>query len=114
MAYHYRGAPCAGDNKSLSTVCSFVTQHDATDTVSQDLRERAIGMLTAGMSTRTVAREFKVNFSTISHLKHCFRAFGSTLNRPPKRFTDVNVVGLGYGQAKAMENEHNCILSITI
>jgi hypothetical protein len=34
--------------------------------MSQVLRERAIGMLTAGISTRTVAREFNFNFSTIS------------------------------------------------
>jgi hypothetical protein len=33
------------------------------------LRECAIDILTAGMSTRAVAREFNVNFSTISHLK---------------------------------------------
>ncbi len=37
--------------------------------MSQVLRERAIGMLTAGMSTRAVARELNVNFSTISRLK---------------------------------------------
>ena len=36
--------------------------------MSQVLRELAIGMLTAGMSTRTVAREFNVNFSIISRL----------------------------------------------
>ena len=37
--------------------------------MSQVLRECAIGMLTAEMSTRAVAREFNVNFSTIS----CFQ-----------------------------------------
>ncbi len=31
--------------------------------MSQVLRERAIGMLTAGMSTRAVAGEFNVHFS---------------------------------------------------
>jgi hypothetical protein len=36
------------------------------------LGECAIGMLTAGMSTRTVAKELNVHFSTIGHLKHCF------------------------------------------
>ncbi len=46
------------------------------------LRERAIGMLTAGMSIRTVACELNVHFSTISHLQRCFREFGSTSNRP--------------------------------
>ena len=36
--------------KDHSKKCSFVTQHYATDVFF--LRERAIGMLTAGMSTR--------------------------------------------------------------
>ncbi len=51
----------------------------------QVLRERAIGMLTAGMSTRTVARELNVQFSTISRLQRHFREFGSTSNRPHNR-----------------------------
>ncbi len=50
--------------------------------MSQVLRERAIGMLTAGMSTRAVAHELNVNFSTISHLQRLFREFGNTSNRP--------------------------------
>ncbi len=53
--------------------------------MSQVLRERAIGMLTAGMSTRAVARELNVHFSTISLLQRRFREFGSTSNRPLKR-----------------------------
>ncbi len=53
--------------------------------MSQVLRERAIGMLTAGMSTRAVARELNVHFSTISHLQMRFREFGSTSNRPLNR-----------------------------
>ncbi len=53
--------------------------------MSQVLRERAIGMLTAGMSTRAVARELNVHFSTISHLQRHFREFGSTSNRPHNR-----------------------------
>jgi hypothetical protein len=32
--------------------------------MSQVLREPAIGMLTAGMCTRVVARELNINFST--------------------------------------------------
>ena len=32
--------------------------------MSQVLRERTMGMLTAGMSTRAVARELNVHFST--------------------------------------------------
>ncbi len=46
--------------------------------LSQVLRELAIGMLTAGMSTRAVALELNVHFSTISRLQMCFREFGST------------------------------------
>ncbi len=53
--------------------------------MSQVLRGRAIGMLTAGMSTRAVARELNVHFSTISRLQRCFREFGSTSNRPHNR-----------------------------
>uniref|UniRef100_A0A9J7ZXT0 Transposase Tc1-like domain-containing protein n=1 Tax=Cyprinus carpio carpio TaxID=630221 RepID=A0A9J7ZXT0_CYPCA len=49
------------------------------------LRERAIGMLIAGMSTGAVACEFNVQFSTISHLQRCFREFSSTSNRPHNR-----------------------------
>ncbi len=48
-------------------------------------RERAIGMLTAGMSTRAVACELNVHFSTISRLQRRFREFGSTSNRPHNR-----------------------------
>ncbi len=53
--------------------------------MSQVLRERVIGMLTAGMSTRAVARELNVHFSTISRLQRRFREFGSTSNRPHNR-----------------------------
>ncbi len=49
--------------------------------MSQVLMERAIGMLTAGMSARAVARELNVHFATISHLQRRFREFGSTSNR---------------------------------
>ncbi len=50
--------------------------------MSKILRERAIGMLTTEMFTRTVAREWNVHFSTIHHLQRHFREFGSTSNRP--------------------------------
>ncbi|ROL45619.1 Transposable element Tcb2 transposase [Anabarilius grahami] len=53
--------------------------------MSQVLRERAIGMLTAGMSTRAVACELNVHFSTMSRLQRCFREFGSISNRPHNR-----------------------------
>ncbi len=48
----------------------------------QFLRERAIGMLTAGMSTFIPLNR---NFSTISHLQRFFREFGSASNRPHNR-----------------------------
>ncbi len=50
--------------------------------MSQVLRECAIGMLTIGMSTRAVAHELNVLFSTISRLQRHFREFGSTSNQP--------------------------------
>ncbi len=53
--------------------------------MSQVLKEHAISMLTAGMSTRAVARELNVHFSTISRLQRCFKEFGSTSNRPHNR-----------------------------
>ncbi len=53
--------------------------------MSQVLREHANGMLTAGMSTRAIARELNVHFSTISRLQRHFREFGSTSNRPHNR-----------------------------
>ncbi len=52
---------------------------------SQVFRERAIGMLTAGMSTRAVARELNVHLSTISCLQRHFREFGSSSNWPHNR-----------------------------
>uniref|UniRef100_A0A3B3HNF9 Tc1-like transposase DDE domain-containing protein n=1 Tax=Oryzias latipes TaxID=8090 RepID=A0A3B3HNF9_ORYLA len=51
----------------------------------QVLRERAIGMLIAGMSTRALARELNVHSSTVSLLQRRFREFGSTPNRPHNR-----------------------------
>ncbi len=53
--------------------------------MSQVLRERAIGTLTAGMSTRAVSRELNVNFSTICRLQRHYREFGSTCNWPHNR-----------------------------
>ncbi len=50
--------------------------------MSQVLRERAVGMLTSGMSTWDVARELNVNFSAISHFQRRLREFGSTSNQP--------------------------------
>ncbi len=61
----------------------------------QVLRERAIGMLTAGMSTRAVARELNVHFSAISHLQRRFREFGSTSNRPHYRRPRVTTPAQG-------------------
>ncbi len=53
--------------------------------MSQVLRNHAIGMLTAGMSSRAVAHELNVHFSAILCLQRHFREFGSTSNRPHKR-----------------------------
>ena len=80
-----------------SKMCSFVPR--------RKLRERAIGMLTARISTRTVPRQLNVHFSTISQLQPHFKEFGSTSNRPhnrrprvwrrvDERFADVNVVNI--------------------
>ena len=76
-----------------------VLSHNTMPQMSQVLRERAIGILTAGMSTRDVARELNVYLSTISHLQCHFREFGSTSNwlhnsrpRVGERLADVNVV----------------------
>ncbi len=65
--------------KGHPKMCSFITQHNITDVENF---ERAIGMLTTEMFTRTVAREWNVHFSTIRHLQRHFREFGSTSNRP--------------------------------
>jgi hypothetical protein len=62
---HYTGAPCAGGTLKGHTKC-YVLTHNTMPQMSQVLREHAIGMLNARMSTRAVAREWKVNFSTIS------------------------------------------------
>ncbi len=59
-----------------------ILSHSTMPQMSQVLRERAIGMLTAGMSTRAVARVLNVHFSTISRLQRRFREFGSTSNQP--------------------------------
>ena len=69
-----------GTIKGHSKMCSL--PHNTMPQMSQVLKECAIGMLTAGMSTRAVARSFYVNFSTINHLQSHFRELGSTSNRP--------------------------------
>ena len=66
--------------KAALKMFSFVTQHNATD--AEVLRECAIGMLTAGMSTRAVAYELNGYFSNIGHLLRRFTQFGSTSNQP--------------------------------
>ncbi len=71
--------------------------------ILQVLRERAIGMLTPGMSTRAVARELNVHFSTINRLQRCFREFGSVVDRVAHGGGGVMVwAGVCY--------EHRCIL----
>ncbi len=68
-----------------ATLKCAVLSHSTMPQISQVLRERAIGMLTAGMSTRSVACEFDVHFSTISRLQRRFREFGRTSNHPHNR-----------------------------
>ena len=93
-----------GTIKGHSKMCSFVTQHIATDVTRK--------------FTGAVGREFNINFSTIScPSQHCFREFGSTSNRPHnrrphlrhcvgERFADVNLVKMvppcrwGYGMGR--------------
>ena len=55
-----------------STLKCAVLSHNTHPQMCQVLRAHAIGMLTAGMSTRAVARELNVIFSTLSNLQHCF------------------------------------------
>ena len=45
-------------------------------------RERAIGMLTAGMSAREVARHFQRHESTISRLLNRFQQTGNVADQP--------------------------------
>ena len=45
-------------------------------------RKRAIGMLTAGMSARDVARHFQRHKSTISRLLNRFQQTGNVMDRP--------------------------------
>ncbi len=54
------GVHSAGQNKTAHF--SGILSHSTMPQMSQVLRERAIGMLTAGMSTRAVACEVNVKF----------------------------------------------------
>uniref|UniRef100_A0A672Z1Z5 Transposase Tc1-like domain-containing protein n=1 Tax=Sphaeramia orbicularis TaxID=375764 RepID=A0A672Z1Z5_9TELE len=50
--------------------------------LNDNLRERAIGMLDAGLTARNVARRLQVHESTISRLRTRFRDTGTTQDRP--------------------------------
>ncbi len=63
--------------------------------MSQVLREHAIGILTAGMSTRAVACELNVNFSTISHLQRASQRSWQYSNRPHNRRAHVTTPATG-------------------
>ena len=84
-----------GTIKGHSKLYNFVTQHNATDDSS--FIGMAIGMLTAGMSTRAVAREFNVNFS--DHVWPCqprtstsgFFTYGIVRNQPPGQLMNWGV-----------------------
>ena len=58
-----------GTIKKVTLKCA-VLSHNTMPQMSQVMRERAIGMVTAGMSTTAVARELNVNISTISRLTY--------------------------------------------
>ena len=77
---------CWGQLKAILKCSVFHTMPQK----SQVLRECAIGMLTAGMSTRTVTRELNVHFNNIERLQCRFREFGSTSNRPQNHRPRVN------------------------
>ena len=62
-----------GTIKGHSKMCCFATD------------DSSCGMLTAGMSTRAVARELNVHFSAIRRLQPHFIEFGSTSNQPHNR-----------------------------
>ena len=86
----------------------------------QVMRESAVGMLTAGMSTRAVVREYSFLYHNSLPKVVLDNLAGSTFNRPHnrrpcvwhcvgERFADANVVnrvavGLWYGQALATMN----------
>lgn len=53
--------------------------------MSQVMRERAIGMLDAGMSTRAVSVQLNVHYRTIGRLQQRYRQYGTTANRPHAR-----------------------------
>jgi hypothetical protein len=55
---------CWGQQQKNTLKCA-VLSHNTMPQMSQVLMEPGIGMLTAGMSTRAVARQFSVHFSTI-------------------------------------------------
>ena len=67
--------------------------------------ELAIGMLTAGITTRAVAREIHFYFSTITHLQCHFREFGSTSNwshkRRPRNHTSPELPHLASSPARS-------------
>ncbi|CDQ74313.1 unnamed protein product [Oncorhynchus mykiss] len=71
--------------------------------MSQVLRACAIAMLTAGMSTRAVARELNVHFSTISRLHFFFflAVYPTDLNRKPCVTTPAQASPAG-----SSENNH--------
>ncbi len=65
-------------------MCSCITQHNATD-VASFLVEQCSWHADCRMSTRAVAVELNVHFSTIIRLRRLFREVGSTSIRPHDR-----------------------------
>jgi hypothetical protein len=81
---HYTDTPCTRDNKRPPQNVKYC-QTVKMPQMSQVMRERAIGMLDAGMSTRAVSVQLNVHQRTIGRLRRRFRVFGSTANRPHAR-----------------------------
>ena len=59
-----------------------VKRHSTSAWNDVEQRERAIGMLTAGMSARDVAQHFQRHESTISRLLNRFQQTGKVADRP--------------------------------
>ena len=58
--------------------------------MNQVMRERAIGMLNAGMSIRAIAAQLNAHYSTIIRLRQRFQQTGRTANRPHRRRPRAN------------------------
>ena len=72
-----------GQQKATSKCCIF-SDYGMTQ-MNQVMRERAIGMLNAGVSIIAIAAQLNVHHSTIIRLRQRFQQTGRTANRPHQR-----------------------------